>query len=197
MAMVLTKREGLYYTHTDVLTVDKNLVRRSSHTVQRLATPHTTGTRWSDPKFRPVSKAAHTESELWMVWLGFPGEDQMDMLPGNVTSIPSTFQFHPFRFVDFKEQACICICKQAVQRLAEHTTNARKQFLGFEPTSMLPLLGNPATLPISTRVLTGRVAGLSSNGFMRASQSDCRQPNTKTQSHSTVMGWVLFVFISG
>jgi hypothetical protein len=91
MAMVLTRREGLYYMHTDVLTVDKNPVHRSSHTVQRLTTPHTTGTRQSDPKFRPVLKAAHTESELWMVRLGSPGEDQMDMLSGNVRGIQSTF----------------------------------------------------------------------------------------------------------
>jgi hypothetical protein len=64
MTVVLTKREGSYYTHTDILTVDKNPVRHSSHKVQCLATPHTKGTRRSDHKFRPVSKAAHTESEL-------------------------------------------------------------------------------------------------------------------------------------
>jgi hypothetical protein len=38
----------------------------------------------------------------------------MDMLPSNVMGIPSTFQFHSFRFVKFKEQACIR--KQACRR---------------------------------------------------------------------------------
>ncbi len=34
--------------------------------------------------------------------------------------------------------------------------------MGFEPTSMLLAPDSPATWPVSTRVLTGRVAGLSS-----------------------------------
>jgi hypothetical protein len=154
MTMVLNKWEGLYYMHTDVLTVDKNPVCHLSHTVQGLATPHPKGTWWSDHKFRPVLKAAHTESELWMVWLRSPAEDQMDMLPGNVMGILSTFQFHPFRFVDFKEQACIH--EQVAQWSAEHTTDVCKQFY-------------------------------MDYGFMRASQSDYRQPNAKT--NCVVWSW--------
>jgi hypothetical protein len=108
--MVRTKREGLYYTQTDVLTVDKNPMRRSSHMVQRLATPHTTGTRRSDHGL-----------------VGIPWGGPNEHAPReSVTGIPSFFQYHPVRFVDFKEQACIR--KQAAQWLAECTTNARKQF---------------------------------------------------------------------
>jgi hypothetical protein len=61
-----------------------------------------------------------------MLWLGSPGESQLDMLPGNVTKIPSVFEYHPFRFLDFKEQARIK--KQVAQHTAERTTAVRKHF---------------------------------------------------------------------
>jgi hypothetical protein len=82
--------------------------------------------RVSHNKYAPVSKAAHTEAELWMVWLGSLGEDQLDMLPGNVTEIPSEFHYHPFQFIDFKQQACIW--KQALQRTAVRTLEAGKRY---------------------------------------------------------------------
>ena len=107
MTMTLNKRDGLYYTHTDVLTVDKNPLCRVALMANRLVTPPTPKTRASHNKCTPVSKAAHTEVELWMVWLGSPGEDQLDMLPENVTGIPLEFYYHPFQFIDFKQQAWI------------------------------------------------------------------------------------------
>ena len=65
-----------------------------------------------------------------MVRLGSPGEDQLDMLPGNVTGIPSEFHYHPFRFIDFKEQARIR--KQAAQCTAVCTCDAgRRYYMDF------------------------------------------------------------------
>jgi hypothetical protein len=61
-----------------------------------------------------------------MLRLGSPGEDQLDLLPGNATGIPSCFQYHPFRFLDWKEEACIQ--KQAAQRTSDRTTKPRRQF---------------------------------------------------------------------
>ena len=61
-----------------------------------------------------------------MLRLGSPGEYQLDMLPGNVTGTPLVFEYHPFRFVDFKEQAHIR--KQSAHRSAERTTDTRKHF---------------------------------------------------------------------
>ncbi len=61
-----------------------------------------------------------------MLCLGSPGKYQLDMLPGNVTGTPSVFEYHPFRFVDFKEQARIQ--KQSAHRSAERTTDTRKHF---------------------------------------------------------------------
>ena len=105
MTMTLNERDGLYYTHTDVFMVNKHPLYCGAPTARWLATPPTPRTRATHNKYTPVSKAAHTEAELWMVCLGLPGEDQSDMLPGNVTGITSKFHYHPFQFIDFKEQA--------------------------------------------------------------------------------------------
>jgi len=43
-----------------------------------------------------------------------------------VTGLPATFDYHPFRFVDFKEQARIR--KQAAQRSAIRTQERRRHF---------------------------------------------------------------------
>jgi hypothetical protein len=48
------------------------------------------------------------------------------MLPGNAIRIPSVFEYHPFCFLVFKEQACIW--KQAAQRSAERTTDTKKRY---------------------------------------------------------------------
>lgn len=66
------------------------------------------------------------ESEVWMLQLGLPGEQQLDLLPGNVTGIPHNFQYHPFWFLDWKEEARIQ--KQAAQRSAERTAECKCRF---------------------------------------------------------------------
>jgi hypothetical protein len=70
-------------------------------------------------RFAPTSKARQLESEVWLLRLGSPGVTQLNVLPQNVTGIPFTFEYHPFRFVNFKEQAHIR--KQAAQRSAVRT----------------------------------------------------------------------------
>jgi hypothetical protein len=64
--------------------------------------------------------------EVWLLRLGSPGVHQLDVLPSNVTGLPSVFEYHPFRFIDFKEQARIR--KQAAQRSAVRTTDCRHRF---------------------------------------------------------------------
>ena len=59
------------------------------------------------------------ESELWMLCLGSPGEDQLNILQGNVTGIPSHLQCHPFRYIDWKEEARVR--KQPAGKLVERT----------------------------------------------------------------------------
>jgi hypothetical protein len=64
MTMNLTKQDGLYYTHTDVLTFDKDLLCCVALMANWLATPPTPKTWASHHNYAPVSKAAHTEAEL-------------------------------------------------------------------------------------------------------------------------------------
>ena len=77
-------------------------------------------------RFAPTSKSKQVESEVWLLRLGSPGVHQLDVLPGNVTGIPSVFEYHPFRFIYFKEQAGTS--KQAAQHLALRATECKRQF---------------------------------------------------------------------
>ena len=61
-----------------------------------------------------------------MLCLGSPGKDQLGLLPGNVTGIPPGFQYHPFRFIDWKEE--VRIQKQAAHQSAKRTTEAKRRF---------------------------------------------------------------------
>ncbi len=61
-----------------------------------------------------------------MLCLGSLGEQQLDMLPGNVTGIPPGFQYHPFWFIDWKEEAQIQ--KQAALRSAERITESKQRY---------------------------------------------------------------------
>jgi hypothetical protein len=73
-----------------------------------------------------VSHNRLTESELWMLCLGSPGEDQLDLLTGNVTGILSGFHYYSFCFIDWKEEARVQ--KKAVGKSAECTTDVGRQF---------------------------------------------------------------------
>jgi hypothetical protein len=61
-----------------------------------------------------------------MLWLGSPGEKELDMLPGNVMGVPPKFHYHPFYYIDWKEEAQIH--KQAALRSSIRTTEARRRF---------------------------------------------------------------------
>jgi hypothetical protein len=126
MTLTLEKRDGLYYAPTDVYTMDNNPIRPITPRVRRVVKPAPPSLRRPHQTYVPVTKSNQTESELWMLRLGSPGEDQLDMLPGNATGIPSVFEYHPFRFLDFKEQARVR--KQAAQRSAERTSEAKKRY---------------------------------------------------------------------
>jgi hypothetical protein len=92
----------------------------------RLALPPVQTINRRPSRFAPTSKSKQVESEVWLLRLGSPGVHQLDVLPGNVTGIPSVFEYHPFRFIDFKEQARTR--KQAAQRLALRTTERKRRF---------------------------------------------------------------------
>ncbi len=60
------------------------------------------------------------------LWLGSTGEDQLDLLHGKVTGIPPGFQYHPFRFMDWKEEARVQ--RQAAERAVEGTSEFGRRF---------------------------------------------------------------------
>jgi hypothetical protein len=83
-------------------------------------------------------KAHQLESEVWLLCLGSPGVNQLDNLPQLTTGLPPVFDYHPFCFIDFKEQARIR--KQAAQRLSVQTTERQRRFymdFGFMLASAL------------------------------------------------------------
>jgi hypothetical protein len=126
ISLVLEKRDGLYYCPTDVFTVDRDPIRQGMPVIRRVAAPDPPPIPRRSKRYIPVTPDSLTESEVWMLRLGSPGEDQLDLLPGNVLGVPPGFHYHPFRFVDWKEEARIH--KQAAMRSAERTIECRRRF---------------------------------------------------------------------
>jgi hypothetical protein len=138
MLLAFEQRDGLYYALTDVYTINRSPVHSIAPRVRRVVQNTPCSTRRPQTRYVPVTKSNQTKSELWMLWLGSSGESQLDMLPGNAAGIPSVFEYHPFWFLDFKEQAHIR--KQAAQRTAEGMTAVKKRFymdFGFMHLSRL------------------------------------------------------------
>jgi hypothetical protein len=93
-------------------------------------TPPLAGLPQRHKRVMPVTWDCLTESALWLLCLGSPGEDQLDLLPGNVTGIPPDFHYHPICFLDWKEEARIQ--KQAALQTAERTTEIkRRSYMDF------------------------------------------------------------------
>jgi hypothetical protein len=113
----------------DVYAVDNMPASRFSPAVWRVACPaplRVPGKSRSHERFIPASKAKQVESEVWLLRLGSPGVHQLDMLPGRVTGIPSDFRYHPFHYIDHKEQASIK--KRPAQSLAVRTLECKRRF---------------------------------------------------------------------
>ncbi len=122
----LEKWDGLYYCPTDAFTIDRDPACPAIPLIKRAATPLMQAIPRRGKHYHPVAQDCMAESELWMQCLGCPGEDQLDLLPGNVTGIPHNFQYHPFRFINWKEEAHIQ--KQAALRSAKHTMEIKRRF---------------------------------------------------------------------
>jgi hypothetical protein len=113
--------EGLYYCTSDVYTLDTDPMRGQCH---RTVAPNVPGVHCTPPKFSPTSKARQVELEVWTLQFGSPGEHQLNVLPQHLVGTPLVFEYHSFRYIDFKEQAYTR--KQAAQRKTEriHTCGA-------------------------------------------------------------------------
>ncbi len=61
-----------------------------------------------------------------MLHFGSPGKHQLDFLPQNVLGTPLVFKYHPFCYIDFKEQTYIR--KQVAQRMVERILTYGTEF---------------------------------------------------------------------
>ena len=58
--------------------------------------------------YQPTSKAKVLESETWALQMGGCNKTQLKVSSQHVVGIPQDLEFHPFQFIDFKEQARVC-----------------------------------------------------------------------------------------
>jgi hypothetical protein len=123
--ITLENRDGLYYCPSDVFTVEGDPSRGSSRKICRTSLEPPPIQR-RHKSYEPVLLDRTTESKLWMLRLGSPGEDQLDLLPGNVTGIPKKFDYHPFQCIDWKEKARVQ--RQKALKSAERTVETRQCF---------------------------------------------------------------------
>jgi hypothetical protein len=105
MCFQLECHNGLYFCSTNIYTVNPDplhicCLRATVATPLPDAVPH-----WPKAKYVPVSSTQQLESEVWALRFGSPGEHQLDVLPQHVIGTPPVFEYHPFRSIDFKEQA--------------------------------------------------------------------------------------------
>jgi hypothetical protein len=75
---------------------------------------------------RLTNLAHQLESELWAARLGHCGEDQLIVLATWVDGLPNSFEFHPFRHIDWRVQARIR--KSAARRQARKVDEAGARF---------------------------------------------------------------------
>jgi hypothetical protein len=115
MSFKLCQQDGLYYSMTNMFTVDTNPPSWYSpfagSTFTELAP--------SGPDVRaprvprswvlvcPTNLACQLESELWAACLGHCGKDQLIALANQADGLPNTFKFHPFQHIKWKVQARI------------------------------------------------------------------------------------------
>jgi len=77
----LYRKNNLYYCESNTFALE--------HDVSRAACSRA---------LTAVSKASHIESETWLLRLGSPGENQLQLLPRCSTGIPDKLECHPFRY---------------------------------------------------------------------------------------------------
>jgi hypothetical protein len=128
MTMTLVRHKGLHYCPTDAFIVDHTPATWYSFALNWIAINVGDGPAKGSTcsHFVPTTKAKQVESEVWLLCLGSPGVCQLDLLPGHVTVIPLDFRYHPFHYIDHKEQASLK--KQPAQWFAVCTSECKWHF---------------------------------------------------------------------
>ena len=95
LSIPLDRRNGLYFSKIDTMTIDSTAP--SSKPVPVSAQAHKVR--------RPTTQRQQLEAELWAARLGYCGEWQLDAITKAADGVPDVLAPHPFRFSDVKEQA--------------------------------------------------------------------------------------------
>jgi hypothetical protein len=119
-SMTLKNKDVLYYCPTDAFRVARDPVRCNVPLIRCTIVPPPP-VRCCHKSYNPVSWNRIMESELWMLRLGSPGEDQLNLMSERVTGIPLEFKYHPFWHIDWKEETRVQ--KQKALKSAERTTD--------------------------------------------------------------------------
>ncbi len=131
--MTLVKRNGLYYTKTPQYKMVYSILGLEDEDDAffddldiETQKEEVNAVRSGRPQYHPVRPHKQAESELWSLRLGNPSETQMQLLGKSADGIPSKFEFHPFRQIDWKTQAGIR--KKAAKKTADHVHQRGKRY---------------------------------------------------------------------
>ena len=116
----LQQRNGLFYygsSHlgtgpTPIATVNRLMAMRA----RKPPRPH-----WG-----PVDRTKQLESETWAIRLGGCGESLLLAMPKHALGLPPSFDCHPFRYIDHKEQAYVR--KRPARKKAERMPERAMRF---------------------------------------------------------------------
>jgi hypothetical protein len=75
---------------------------------------------------QPVTPKQQVESELWAARLGNCSENQLDLIIDAADGVPRRFHYHPFRYIDWKEEARVR--KQPTRKTAIRLDEAGRAF---------------------------------------------------------------------
>jgi hypothetical protein len=110
--ITLHQNNGLYFCNSQVFDVkDENecwnnrVDPEMDVGMHKCETNRTSRKPGKSQQYTPTSKAKILESETWYLRLGGCSEQQLADLPKHATGLPAKFEWHPFRFVDFREFA--------------------------------------------------------------------------------------------
>jgi hypothetical protein len=113
-SLTLQQNNGLYYCNSETFDIfndydeAKPTINRMTMQDVDIQTEEIKKRPKRQPKrHTPASKAKILESETWYLRLGGCSETALEDLTEHAIGLPKSFEWHPFRFIDFKEQARI------------------------------------------------------------------------------------------
>jgi hypothetical protein len=113
-SLTLQQNNGLYYCNSETFDIfndydeGKPTINRMTMQDAEIQTEEVKKRPKRQPKrYTPASKAKILESETWYLRLGGCSETALEDLTEHAIGLPKSFEWHPFRFIDFKEQARI------------------------------------------------------------------------------------------